>query len=414
MIRGLGRDFYFYWAARGVSKLGSALTMVALPLLVFKLSGSPALTSLMVVVDTTPMVLFGMLGGAVGDMWPRRTIMMIADICSAVALSSIVICSWLDQLSVAVVLVAGFISQTGEVMYDGANWGATPALVQRDSLDRANGLVWGTQSLMELAGPGLVGMLLVVLSPSQVVLFDVVSFAASAVLIRAVSTTMSDHTSSQTARIRNIPHEIANGLRYLRTRAGLARLVGVGTTASAAVGAMFGILVPWAVERLDVPSSGWMFSIMMASWSLGAAIGAFATGRVRAGERAIFVTRRLTFFASLCCFVLIAVSVWWLAAVILVAYIFCHTAQYMSVITLRQRIVPSSYLSRVNAATRVVSYGAGTVGGAALGGYLATQFGYAAVLCFAGVLHMISCLISWSPKLAVLEQEAQDEVASTA
>ncbi|MFG2473051.1 MFS transporter [Streptomyces canus] len=151
-----------------------------------------------------------------------------------------------------------------------------------------------------------------------------------------------------------------------------------------------------------------------ASWSLGAAIGAFATGRVRAGERAIFVTRRLTFFASLCCFVLIAVSVWWLAAVILVAYIFCHTAQYMSVITLRQRIVPSSNLSRVNAATRVVSYGVGTVGGAALGGYLATQFGYAAVLSFAGLLHMISCLISWSPKLSVLQQEAQDEVASTA
>jgi hypothetical protein len=74
---------------------------------------------------------------------------------------------------------------------------------------------------------------------------------------------MSDHTSSQTARIRNIPHVIANGLRYLRTRAALARLVGVGTTASAAVGVMFGILVPWAVERLDVPSSGWMFSIMM-------------------------------------------------------------------------------------------------------------------------------------------------------
>jgi predicted MFS family arabinose efflux permease len=116
------------------------------------------------------------------------------------------------------------------------------------------------------------------------------------------------------------------------------------------------------------------------------------------------VTRRLTFFASLCCFVLIAVSVWWLAAVILVAYIFCHTAQYMSVITLRQRIVPSSYLSRVNAATRVVSYGVGTVGGAALGGYLATQFGYAAVLSFAGLLHMISCLISWSPKLSVLQQ----------
>ncbi|MEV2231424.1 MFS transporter [Streptomyces phaeochromogenes] len=413
MIRGLGRNFYFYWASRGVSKLGSALTMVALPLLVFNLSGSPALTSLMVVADTTPMILFGMVGGAVGDMWPRRTIMVLADICSALALFSIVACSWLGELSVAVVLVAGFISQTGEAMYDGANWGATPALVKRDSLDRANGLVWGTQSLMEFAGPGLVGMLLVVMSPSQVVLFDVISFAASAVLVRAVSTTMSDETSSQTARIRNIPHEIANGLRYLRSQAGLTQLVGVGTAGSAAVGAMFGILVPWAVEGLDVPSSGWMFSVMMASWSLGATVGAFATGRMRAGERAIFVTRRLTFVASLCCFALAVVTAWWIAAAILVAYLFCHTAQYMSVITLRQRIVPSSYLSRVNAASRVVSYGVGTVGGAALGGYLASRFGYPAVLSFAGVLHLSSCLISWSPKLSALERKAQAEFTST-
>ena len=47
------RDFRLYWAARQVSVAGTLMTAVALPVLVYRLSGSPALTALVTVAEVT-------------------------------------------------------------------------------------------------------------------------------------------------------------------------------------------------------------------------------------------------------------------------------------------------------------------------------------------------------------------------
>ncbi len=66
---GLWRDrpFVLYWLARTVSVAGSALTYVVLPILVYQLTGSALQTSLLIALEVSPYLAFGLVAGALAD-----------------------------------------------------------------------------------------------------------------------------------------------------------------------------------------------------------------------------------------------------------------------------------------------------------------------------------------------------------
>ncbi len=48
------RSFIFYWSGRGISLLGTAITSVVLPILVYRLTASALLTSLLATLEVLP------------------------------------------------------------------------------------------------------------------------------------------------------------------------------------------------------------------------------------------------------------------------------------------------------------------------------------------------------------------------
>jgi len=65
-------DFRRYWIARMASLFGSLVTAVAMPVLVYRLSGSTTLTALTTTLEALPYLLFGLFSGAVGDRFDRE------------------------------------------------------------------------------------------------------------------------------------------------------------------------------------------------------------------------------------------------------------------------------------------------------------------------------------------------------
>ncbi len=57
-------DFRRYWLARALSITGSMVTAVALPVLVYRLSGSTLLTALVTALEAAPYMLTGLFAGA--------------------------------------------------------------------------------------------------------------------------------------------------------------------------------------------------------------------------------------------------------------------------------------------------------------------------------------------------------------
>jgi MFS family permease len=73
------RSFRQYYAGQTLSLIGDGLRTLAVPLLVYKLTGSALSTGISYVCEIAPFALFGLVGGSLADRMDRRTLMIGAD-----------------------------------------------------------------------------------------------------------------------------------------------------------------------------------------------------------------------------------------------------------------------------------------------------------------------------------------------
>ncbi|MET7402414.1 MFS transporter, partial [Dactylosporangium sp. NPDC005572] len=147
--------------ARAVSWSGSALTLVALPMLMFQATGSPALTALLTAVEALPYLLFGLFAGAYADRWDRRRIMVLTSVAEAVLLAGIPAAAALDILTPGHIVAVAAACATAAVFFDAASFAALPALVGRARIARATAASVSTADHHQAGDHQLVGVLLV-------------------------------------------------------------------------------------------------------------------------------------------------------------------------------------------------------------------------------------------------------------
>ena len=78
--RQLAPDFWTFWTGQTISNLGSSFTQFALPLLIFKLTGSAVNLALATASEFLPYLLFGLIIGAWVDRVDRKRAMVGLDI----------------------------------------------------------------------------------------------------------------------------------------------------------------------------------------------------------------------------------------------------------------------------------------------------------------------------------------------
>ena len=76
-------EFLRYFVSCLLSGAGNIATLVTLPIIVYRTSGSASLTALVAAFEATPYLLFGLFSGALTDRWNRKKVMVTADILSA-------------------------------------------------------------------------------------------------------------------------------------------------------------------------------------------------------------------------------------------------------------------------------------------------------------------------------------------
>jgi MFS family permease len=82
-------DFGRFWIGQTISSLGDAFTGFALPLLIYKLTGSALSLAISSAAAFLPYLLFGLVIGAWVDRVDRRLLMLLTDIARALLIASI-------------------------------------------------------------------------------------------------------------------------------------------------------------------------------------------------------------------------------------------------------------------------------------------------------------------------------------
>ncbi|MGH3716130.1 MAG: MFS transporter, partial [Micromonosporaceae bacterium] len=247
---------------------GSVITYLAMPVLVYQLTGSNFWTAAVVAAESLPYVGLGLVAGALADRLDRRRVMVAADVVSAFLLASVPITYYLGGLTAPHVLLVAFAAQSAFVFFDAANFGALPTLVGAGRIAAAQSTVFGASTVVELVVPALAGAALALVPPASLLAIDAVSFAASALLIGAIARPLWDPDRAAGAP-RHLGREIGDGLRFLWQQPVVRVQTLVGTTQAFTGGAFVGQLVPWADQLLGIGPGDRRLGLLFTAWAVG-------------------------------------------------------------------------------------------------------------------------------------------------
>jgi hypothetical protein len=383
-----------------LSWLGTLFTLIALPVLVYRLTQSAVLTALVTTLEALPYVLFGLFAGAFSDRSDRRRLMVVTDVLNAVAVGSVPIAHALGILSVAQVMVVAFVVPAIAVFFDGANFGALPVLVGRDRIAEANAAVWGTQTVLEIGVPSLVGVGLAVIDPATMLAVDSVSYLASAWFITRIGRHMHDLTRvTPPLTVRALRDEIGEGLRFLVHHPGVRTMTLVGWFQCIAGGGFVALMVVWCDRVLDIGTEGLRFGLVYGSWSIGALVASAALPRLlRRLTAAQIALASLPVSAALGIATSLVTS-WQLAIVCLLSWSVAYTLAVVNAISYRQQVTPEPLMGRVNTAGRMLAWGLGWSLGGVIAGVLGHAIGIRPALVIVTSATLLAVVVAWTSPL---------------
>jgi MFS family permease len=179
--------FRSLWLAGLVSEAGDWLLFIALPIVVYRQTGSALGTSFAFLALLAPAIVLAPLAGRLADRHDRRRVMLI--VCGLQALSLLPLLFVGDHSGLPIVYAVIVVQSALSTLFDPAKNALLPTLVGRDQLVSANSLVALNEGVARLVGGPLGGLLLAAGDLRTIVLADAASYALAAVLIARVPRT---------------------------------------------------------------------------------------------------------------------------------------------------------------------------------------------------------------------------------
>lgn len=180
------RDFVLLWLGQDGSSLGTWLLQFALLLAVYDTTRSASLTAFVFLAQTVPLAVLGSRAGAVADRYERRTLLVVCDVASALLTLPLLLPGVASSTVWLCVLLA--VKGCVATLFSPAYRSFIPAVVRRDQLPAANGLMFLSGGAVAIAGPLLGAVLYASHGLAVLVLLDVLSFALSALTLLFVRT----------------------------------------------------------------------------------------------------------------------------------------------------------------------------------------------------------------------------------
>jgi MFS family permease len=389
----LGRPFRWLFAASLVNNAGDGVAVAAGPLLVAAQTREPFLVSLALLSEYAPVLIFGVISGAIADRVERKRMVIAVNLARSFVLAVLVATIVTGTVSIAVVLIALFILGSAENFADAASSTLIPSLVPREHLGIANARMQGAFLLTNQLLLPPVGAFLFALGSALPFVANAAGFALGAVLIsRVAEDVRAERTERAAGGARGLGADMAEGIRWLIGHPPMRTLALTIFTFNVTYGAAWSVLVLYAEDRLGMNAVG--FGLLTTAIAIGGVIGIVSYGWLERHFSLADIMRVGLCIETVTHLVLATTTLPIIALAMLVvfgthAFVWGTTATVV-----RQRAVPNELLGRVGGVYRVAIMG-GIVIGTPIGGALASTFGITAPYWFAFAGSALLVTVLW-------------------
>lgn len=242
--------FRALWAAGLISDGGDWLLLIALPIVVFQLSGSALGTAAAFAAELGPGIVLAPLGGRLADAVDRRRLMSVVSVLQAAALLPLLLVHAGHGLVIAYAVIV--VQASLAALFDPAKHALVPSLVPAPQLVSANSLMGLGEAIGRLVGGPLGGLLLAAGSLRAVIVADAISFVLAAVLIARIPRAGEATAAPEGAATERLG---AGGLRAVVRNRRLAAALLVALIDSIAQGIFVVLFIVFVARRLGGGSS---------------------------------------------------------------------------------------------------------------------------------------------------------------
>ncbi len=378
---GLDPDFRKLWVGQTVSEFGSRITRGGLSLIaVITLAATPTQMGILAAVGSLPVLIFGLIAGAWVDRLRRRPILIVMDLARMAILLTLPLAALTGNLGMGLLYVVIVVTSVLTLIFESAYRAYLPSLVARDQLVEANSRLSSSESLAEIGGPALAGVLIQAISAPFAIIFDAFSFLFSSSMTLLIR--KREPAPLRGSNAESIWREIAEGVRVvvhdplLRS---LALCIGLRSFFGNFYATLYDI---YGIRDLGLTPG--LLGFAIAGGGVGALIGALLTDRIqkRFGLRTTLIGSFLLSSLIGLLTPLAGGSVALATIMLIAAQVIGDGAMmiyWINALSLRQMIVPDHLLGRTNASFGFLEQGIAPLG-ALIAGALATGLGARATL----------------------------------
>ena len=175
------KDFTLVLIGQIISLFGNAILRFALPLYLLRQTGSSTLYGIVTACSFLPMILLSLAGGVIADRANKRNIMVALDFTTAgIILVYYLLYGLLPLVPLLIVVLMLLYGIAGA--YQPAVQASIPVLLSRDNILKGNSAINAVNTLANLIGPILGGVLFGLWGLAPVLILSIVCFTASAIM----------------------------------------------------------------------------------------------------------------------------------------------------------------------------------------------------------------------------------------
>lgn len=375
----LGKNYWRLWTAHATSNLGDGLATVAFPWLASAVTRDPFLIALIAVMSRLPWLIFTLPAGVITDRFDRKKIIVAMDIAQGALALVLAGAIYLEQSSlpalnnlsatsaietnyllywslVGISLLFGF----AEVLRDNASQTFLPSVVAKENLESANGKLWSAEYVMNsFVGPPIASFLLGIAVYLPFFIHSSTFFIAAGLIAMIVTIPKNVRESEIKARV-NFRSEIKEGFSWLWSHSLLrpmAIILGTLNLVGAITAATF---ILFAQEILE--TSVFEFAILGTSGAVGGVLGGILGPKISkklGSGPSLYLTLISMPIMSL---IIGLTSNWYLAWVMIAGTTIFAVLWNVITVSLRQSIIPTHLLGRVNSVYRFFAWGSLPIG----------------------------------------------------
>jgi MFS family permease len=210
----VSRDFTVFWVVQTLSELGNASSLVAVPLLVLRTTGSVAQMGLITAISAVASICTGVFAGAITDRFDRRLLLMACDGARLVLYGAIPVC-WAISPQLWVLYAVAAMAAAFQMIFETTYVAAIPSLVGKSQIVAANGRLATTASIALLAGPPLAGVLSGLFGPTAAITVNAASFGVSVAGVAVIRFRSPERPAGPPPRWHDLREGFFAGVRFL-------------------------------------------------------------------------------------------------------------------------------------------------------------------------------------------------------